>query len=246
MNGQACREYRSVARGVHADLFNENTVLVKRIAHHLAARLPSSVDVDDLVQAGLIGLMDAARNYDPAQGASFETFASIRIRGAMLDEIRRNDWMPRSVHRGMRQAAAATHRIEQSKGRPATAAEVASMLDMPLSDYQRLLENAARGQIFSLDEQIENVGEPRLAANADPAEKPLEQEEFRRELAEAIAALPEREKLLMSLYYEQELNMREIAAVFGVTESRVCQLHGQAVVRLRARLAHWQPQDLLE
>lgn len=241
MTLRACSEYRAVAAAENTldTLVREHAELVRKIAHHLAFRLPDSVDVNDLVQAGMIGLMEAARQYVPGQGASFPTFASIRIRGSMLDEVRRGDWVPRSVHRSMRDLSAAVRRVEQRVGRAAKAAEVAQEMGISLDDYHRILESAARGRVFSLDEKVEESGEPVFAENAPPAEQELERAEFRSELARAIQGLPEREKLLLSLYYEQELNMREIAAVMGVTESRICQLHGQAMARLRARLGDW-------
>lgn len=236
MNMQAQREYRSAQRAADADVVTRHSELVRRIAHHLAARLPASVDVDDLVQAGMIGLIEAARHYDASQGAAFETYASIRIRGAMIDEIRRGDWVPRSVHRRVREAAEATRRIEQTSGRAANATEVAAALEMPLDDYHKLMEGAARGHLLSLDAHVEDEGEPRIADGGPTPERRLAREQFNAELATAIDGLPEREKLVLSLYYEQELNLREIGAVIGVTESRVCQIHGQAMVRLRARL----------
>lgn len=241
-----CDQVADHAYGLVVGRVNEHSDLVRRIAHHLAARLPASVDVGDLVQAGMLGLMEAARQFDSNNGASFTTYASIRIRGAMLDEMRRGDWVPRSVHRGVRAAAEATRRVEHCKGRSATAAEVAAAMDMPLAEYRKLLENAARGRVLSLDEQIEQSGESRFAHSAPPAERELEQVEFRRDLAAAIAALPQREKLLLSLYYEQEMNLREIGAVLGVSESRVCQIHGQAIVRLRGRLDRWSAADAVE
>lgn len=247
MMSQACNEYRMVASGGSAaEIVNQHTELVRRIAHHLAARLPSSVDVGDLIQAGMIGLIEAARQFNADQGASFQTYASIRIRGAMIDEIRKSDWVPRSVHRRMREAAEATRRIEQRKRRAATPAEVAAEMDMPLPEYQKLLEGAARGHVLSLDAQTEENGEPRLANDEPPPERHLDRAQFQEGLAEAIASLPEREQLVLSLYYEQEMNLREIGAVLGVSESRVCQVHGQAMVRLRARLAEWSDSDVLE
>jgi len=241
----AAREYQAVQRASAPDPVLEHAELVRRIAHHLAARLPASVDVDDLIQAGMIGLIEASRSYDADQGASFETYASIRIRGAMIDETRRGDWVPRSVHRRARAAAAAIREIEQETGRPASAQEVAERLELPLADYMRLLEDASRGHVLSLDSHVEDHGESepmvegRLAA---PHEVAI-QGEFGRELATAIDHLPEREKLVLSLYYEQELNLKEIGAVLGVSESRVCQLHGQAVVRLRGRLTAFELAD---
>ncbi len=230
-------QYRAVQRSASAEVVERHAELVRRIAHHLAARLPASVEVDDLVQAGMLGLIEAARNFDSDQGASFETYASIRIRGAMIDEIRRSDWTPRSVHRRSREAAEATRRIEQSTGRAATGGEIAKALGLGPEDYARLLEDSASGQVLSLDSHIEDHGEVHVPAGpACSPERGLQAAEFRRALAGAIEQLPEREQLVLSLYYEQELNLREIGAVLGVSESRVCQIHGQAVLRLRARL----------
>ncbi|GHH46245.1 MULTISPECIES: RNA polymerase sigma factor FliA [Gammaproteobacteria] len=233
----AAAQYKAVQRAGSADNVYQHADLVRRIAHHLAARLPASVEIDDLIQAGMIGLIEASRSYDADQGASFETYASIRIRGAMIDEIRRGDWVPRSVHRRARDAAATIRRIEQETGRAASATEVAAAMDMPLPDYLRLMEDAARGQVLSLESRIEDHGELDTTAKGGPTpQQMVERGEFGRELSKAISQLPEREQLVLSLYYEQELNLKEIGAVLGVSESRVCQIHGQAMVRLRGRL----------
>ena len=230
-------QYRAVQRSASAEVVEQHADLVRRIAHHLAARLPSSVEVDDLVQAGMLGLIEAARNFDGDQGASFETYASIRIRGAMIDEIRKGDWTPRSVHRRSREAAEATRRIEQTTGRAATGAEVAEALGLGPEEYARLLEDAVSGQVLSLDSHIDDHGDVHVAAAGSYSpERQHQAAEFRQQLAAAIGQLPEREQLVLSLYYEQELNLREIGAVLGVSESRVCQIHGQAVIRLRSRL----------
>lgn len=235
-------QYRAVQRSASVEVVERHADLVRRIAHHLAARLPPSVEVDDLVQAGMLGLIEASRNYDPEQGASFETYASIRIRGAMIDEIRRGDWTPRSVHRRAREAAEVTRAIEQRTGRAATAQQVAGALNMSPEEYNRLLEDAACGQVLSLESHIEDNGEPRLAVRGGPTpQRELEQGQFQAALGEAIGLLPEREQLVLSLYYEQELNLREIGAVLGVSESRVCQIHGQAMLRLRGRLGDFRP-----
>ena len=233
----ATAQYRAVQRNNANDVVTQHADLVRRIAHHLAARLPASVEVDDLIQAGMIGLIEASRSYDSDQGASFETYASIRIRGSLIDEIRRGDWVPRSVHRRARDAAAAVRKIEQNTGRAAAATEVAAAMEMPLPDYLRLMEDAARGQVLSLESRIEDHGELDTTAKGGPnPQQMMERGEFGRELGKAIGQLPEREQLVLSLYYEQELNLKEIGAVLGVSESRVCQIHGQAVVRLRGRL----------
>jgi len=243
MSLAAAAEYRAVQRSCASDAVARHADLVRRIAHHLAARLPASVEVDDLIQAGMIGLIEASRSYDPDQGASFETYASIRIRGAMIDEIRRGDWVPRSVHRRARDAAAAVREIEQTTGRAATPQEVAARLDMSLPEYLRLLEDASRGQVLSLDSHVEDHGEVQVHSGAPTPQQALERADFGRELAAAIGQLPEREQLVLSLYYEQELNLKEIGAVLGVSESRVCQIHGQAVLRLRARLSQYELSD---
>jgi len=236
MNGPAA--YAAVQRLDQADLVERYAALVKRIAYHLVSRLPPSVQVDDLIQAGMIGLLEAAAHYDPGQGASFETYAGIRIRGAMLDEIRRSDWTPRSVHRKARQVAEAMRAIEHEKGRDARDVEVAQALGISLEEYYRILQDAAGCRIFSLDETDTGEEPPEPGGGEDPLAA-VEDQAFREALAEAIAGLPERERLVMSLYYEEELNLREIGEVLGVSESRVCQIHGQALMRLRARMSGW-------
>ena len=237
-------QYRAVQRSASVEVVERHADLVRRIAHHLAARLPASVEVDDLVQAGMLGLIEAARNFDSEQGASFETYASIRIRGAMIDEIRKGDWTPRSVHRRTREAAEVTRQIEQTTGRAATGAEVAQALGLAPEEYARLLEDAVSGQVLSLDSHIDDHGEPNVAAGAAYSpERRLQAAEFRQALAAAIGQLPEREQLVLSLYYEQEMNLREVGAVLGVSESRVCQIHGQAMLRLRSRLGEFGSAD---
>lgn len=219
----------------------EYTPLVKRIAYHLMSRLPSSVQQDDLIQAGMIGLLEALRNYDASQGASFQTYARIRVRGAMLDEIRKNDWAPRSVHRKARMVAEVVRNIEHETGRDARDQEIAKALDVSLKDYHRLLQDASGHRVFSYDELgVESHGgaESMCAKVQGPLEG-LQSEDFKRSLADAIAGLPERERLVMTLYYDEELNLREIGAVLGVSESRVCQIHSQAVIRLQSRMTHW-------
>ena len=215
--------------------------LVKRIAYHLMSRLPPSVQQDDLVQAGMIGLLEAMRNYDASQGASFQTYARIRIRGAMLDEIRKNDWAPRSVHRKARLVASVVREIENQTGRDARDHEIAKALDVTLEEYHHLLQEASGHRVFSYEElDVESHGGVTSLTDRDkgPLEG-LQREDFKKGLAEAIAGLPERERMVMSLYYDEELNLREIGAVIGVSESRVCQIHSQAVIRLQSRMAHW-------
>jgi RNA polymerase sigma factor for flagellar operon FliA len=219
-------------------LVQEYAPLVKRIANHLRARLPDGIEVDDLVQVGLIALLDAARQYSPAKGASFETYAGIRVRGAMLDEVRATDWTPRSVYRRQRELTAAIQAVENRTGQAADARAIAAELGVPLEEYHQLVGQATACRVFSLD-ATDDDGEGMAGQLPDPDAGPaeaLESEELRGEVAAAIRSLPEREALVMSLYYDEELNLKEIGAVLGVTESRVCQLHGQALARLRARV----------
>lgn len=224
-----------------ADLVSRYTPLVKRIAHHLISRLPRSVQLDDLVQAGMIGLLEAARNYDPAQGASFETYSGIRIRGSMLDEIRKGDWAPRSLHRKTRQLSKAVQEIEAEKGRDARDVEVAERMGMSLGEYYQVLNDASAHKMFNFDDVpslIDSTSEG-LSQRLSVPHEDMEKQRFQEHLVEAIAGLPERERIVMSLYYDDELNLREVGEVLGVSESRVCQIHAQALVRLRARMSEW-------
>jgi RNA polymerase sigma factor for flagellar operon FliA len=218
------------------DLVTRHAPLVKRIAGHLLSRLPPSVQADDLIQAGLIGLLEAAKNYDAKHGASFETYAGIRIRGAMLDEIRRNNWAPRSVFRKARRIAEVIREIEGRKGRDANDQEVAEAMGISLEDYHQLLQEASGHSLFS----FEDLGEAEMQSGHVPSPfENLEADSFKRGLADAIRGLPERERLVLSLYYDEELNLREIGEVLGVSESRVSQIHSQSVLRLQARMSNW-------
>jgi RNA polymerase sigma factor for flagellar operon FliA len=215
--------------------------LVKRIAYHLVGRLPPSVEVADLIQAGMLGLLEAASHFTADRGASFETYAGIRIRGAMLDALRKLDWAPRSVHRKARAAAAAVREIEAEFGREARDSEIAEHMGVSIGEYHRIVQDAASCRLTSLDDSGGDDESP-INRTADDGPDPfghIVDEGFRKALAAAIEELPERERMVMSLYYDDELNLKEIGAVLKVTESRVCQLHGQALVRLKARLVAW-------
>jgi len=239
VNGLAT--YTAVQEQDSDSLVIQHAPLVKRIAYHLINRLPPNVQSDDLIQAGMIGLLEASRNYDPNQGASFETYAGIRIRGAMLDEIRRSDWTPRSVHRKARMVADAMRSIENEQGRDARDVEVANALELSLQQYHKILQDASGCRVFSL-EDLQAVGElPQGRSNSSisgPFEG-MQRDAFKRALADSIAGLPERERLVIALYYDEELNLREIGQILGVSESRVCQIHSQATLRLRSRLSEW-------
>jgi RNA polymerase sigma factor for flagellar operon FliA len=219
--------------------------LVKRIAHHLMARLPANVLVEDLIQNGMIGLLDAIARYEQGLGAQFETYASQRVRGAMLDGLRENDWLPRQLRRDMRRVENTLRQLEQQNGRPPTEGELAENLDMSLAEYQHLMQEARGHQLIYLEDFAADDGEDFLARHlGSSAQEPsalLEDQELRQGVTKAIRALPEREQLLMALYYDEELNLKEIGDIMGVTESRVCQLHSQAISRIRGRLFGQKP-----
>lgn len=244
MSVQQYSMYQTEKKVDYNQLVDDHAVLVKRIAHHLLARLPDSVQLDDLVQSGMIGLFEAAQNYDNAKGASFETYAGIRIRGSMLDEVRKGDWIPRSVHRNSRRIADAIREIEMREGRDAQDQEVATSLGMSLDDYYALLKDTHGSRLFSFEELMEQGNGELQDYQVSHSQSPLpamdvEHDQLNLHLAEAIKQLPEREQLVLSLYYDEELNLKEIGAVLGVSESRVSQIHSQAALRLRSKLRDW-------
>lgn len=217
-------------------LLEQHLPLVRRQALNLRTRLPPSVDLDDLIQAGTIGLLDAMKRYDPTQGVSFATFASQRIRGAMLDELRSRDWVPRSVRRVSREVDATLRQLEQRLGRPPEEREMAAALGVELAEYQRMLLDTNGSYLVALDEMSDEELDARSSEHSASPFVAFADERNRERLVKAIEALPERERLVLALYYQEELNLKEIGAVLGVSESRVCQLHSQAVARLRQRL----------
>lgn len=223
------------------DVIKKYATLVKRIAYHLMARLPSSVVVDDLIQAGMVGLLEASKNYKAELGASFETYAGIRIRGSMLDELRRNDWAPKSVHRKTREMAEVVRAVEGRTGRDARDDEVAAEMGITLDEYYKILQDSSSARMFAFEEL--GVDEEALESGMiESASKPfdeIDRERFKVKLYDAIASLPERERMVVTLYYDSELNLREIGSVVGVSESRISQLLSQAMIRLRARMKDW-------
>ena len=225
----------------HEQMVEKHAPLVKRVAYHLMGRMPASVQVDDLIQAGMVGLLEAINNYDGSKGASFETYARIRIQGAMIDEVRRGDWTPRSVYRKARMLAEAVRVVENREGREARPEEVARELDLSLDEYNSILRDTSGCHVLSFDEingDEWNHEPEHESGNSGPLPE-LQKHRFKESLAEAIAGLPEREQLVMSLYYDDEFNLREIGEVLGVSEARVCQIHGQALTRLRSRMRDW-------
>jgi RNA polymerase sigma factor FliA len=210
------------------DQVRQYAPLVRRIAHQMIARLPANVELDDMIQAGMMGLMDAMGRFEEGQGTAFEVYAASRIRGAMLDELRAGDWLPRSARKSQRDIENAIHRLEQRLKRAPTEAEIARELGLPVGEYQEMLNDARGAQLIYFEdiggglEDEENYLERHVAdGGAEPSEI-LRDKRFRTALVGAIEELPERERLLMSMYYEQDMNLREIGAVMGVTESRVC------------------------
>jgi len=221
-------------------LMTAHAPLVKRIAYYVMGRLPSSVQLDDMVQAGMIGLFEALKAYDTARGASFETYARIRIQGAMLDEVRRCDWTPRSVYKKSRQLAEAVRMVEKNKGRDARDSEVAELMGLKMEEYNTLVKEAAGCQILSFDDiSASGEVETQVPGHISGPYQELQEDFFKHGLAQNIANLPERERMVMALYYDEEFNLREIGEILGVTEGRVCQIHGQALIRLRARMTDW-------
>jgi RNA polymerase sigma factor for flagellar operon FliA len=223
------------------ELMTQYAPLVKRIAFHMMGRLPSNVQLDDMVQAGMIGLFEALKGYDMSRGASFETYARIRIRGAMLDEVRRGDWTPRSVYRKSRQLSEAIREVEEREGRDAKDSEIAELLNLDMQEYCSLVKEAAGCQLLSYEDIVSTGGnkEEASAAQIQGPYQELQEEDFKRGLVDKIATLPERERMVMALYYDEEFNLREIGEILGVSEGRVCQIHGQALARLRARMSEW-------
>lgn len=218
-------------------LIKTHALMVKRIAYHLAGRLPRSVQMDDLMQAGMLGLLEAVRHYDETKGASFETYAAIRIRGYMLDEVRRNDWVPRSVYRNARMISVAVHLVENRLGRDAKDQEIAAELGITLQEYHDMLNDSNGAHLYGFEDL--GVTDDMLMDDEEHAYEPhlnVLRADMKMHLADIIDSLPRNERLVLSLYYEHELNLKEIGDILGVTESRVSQIHSQATHRIKARL----------
>jgi RNA polymerase sigma factor for flagellar operon FliA len=225
-------------------MLHQYSPLVRRLAHQMIAKLPANVEIDDLIQVGMIGLTDALSRFDAGQGVQFETFATQRIRGAMLDELRGADWLSRGTRKQQRDIESAVHRLEQRLGRAPAESEIAKEMGMTLPAYQEMLGKVRGTQLIYLEDMSGDDGDSDYLDRhvADEGNDPLslmEDHRMREALVEAIKNLPEREQYVMSMYYEQDMNLKEIAAVLGVTESRVCQLHSQSIARLRVKLREW-------
>jgi len=219
------------------ELVAKHAPLVKRIAYHLLAKLPDTVLVEDLIQAGMLGLLEASHNFSDSHGASFTTYAGIRIRGAMLDDVRRNDWTPRSVHRKAREITKVMQQIEQKTGRDARDTEIAELLEITLDEYHKILNDSSCCRLFSTNDL---QGDNDRSTSENILEN-INEADFRVALIDEIAGLPERERLVISMYYDDELNLKEIGKVLNVSESRACQINNQAMLRLKSRLSHFSP-----
>ncbi len=223
-------------------LLDQHAALVKKLAYQLKAKLPPSVELDDLIQAGMMGLLDAVNKYEDGHGAQFETYAAQRIRGSMLDELRNADWLPRSIRKNMRDVENTITQLEQQLGRSPSENEVAKGMSLSLDKYYEKLSHCSGHQLVYFEDFHDPDGNGEHFLDRfikDEGGNPLEsllESDFKEALIVAIDGLPEREKILMGLYYEQEMNLKEIGAIMGVSESRVCQLHSQATGRLRATL----------
>ncbi|PCI22421.1 MAG: RNA polymerase sigma factor FliA [Piscirickettsiaceae bacterium] len=235
MNGIAM--YTNLQAKDAGELVAKHAPLVKRIAYHLLAKLPDNILVEDLIQAGMLGLLEASQNYSDSHGASFATYAGIRIRGSMLDDVRRNDWAPRSVHRKAREIAKIMQQIEQKTGRDARDTEIAALLEITLDDYHKILLDSTCCRLFSTEDL---QGDNDQSTSENVLEN-VNDADFRVALIDAIAGLPERERLVISMYYDDELNLKEIGKVLNVSESRACQINNQAMLRLKSRLSHFSP-----
>lgn len=237
----------SIARDYAADqycdrerLFEDNLKLVKSIAQHICVRLPAGYALDDLIQVGLIGLLEASKVYDSSLGASFKSYASIRVRGAIMDELRRQSWVPRSVQQKSRKLSQAIQKVEGRLGRAASDREIAEQMDESIDEYFTTLEMVSGCTVFSLDDE-DNSFEP--ASEDEIQLNNIQDDAVKKKLAEVIGSLPYQEKMVVALYYDKELNLKEIGEVLEVSESRVCQIHSQAVSRMRARMRQWMQED---
>jgi len=221
-----------------SELITRHLELVQKIAYHLMARLPASVLADDLVQSGMIGLLEAARNFDASKGASFETFAGIRIRGAMLDEMRKGDWVPRSVHKNSRTIASAIDAVEKQSGEDAKEIDVANYLQISLSEYQKMLQDVNCGKLIA----YEDLPSPddmfaQSSKTFDSTFDSVADDQFTLQLSRMIEQLPQREALVLSLYYDEEMNLKEIGLILEVSESRVSQILSQAIHKLKSKIS---------
>ena len=223
-------------------LINQYQDLVRQAARVMSGKLASSVQIDDLVQSGMMGLMDAWKNFDPKRGVPFEGFAMLRIKGAMLDDLRKSDWVPRAVHRESRQINEAIHVLEQKKQGPVHDQEVSDSLGITVQEYQKLLASINYRVLLSSDELSELYGEDAYrsdrANGTNNPEDCVESIDFNNYLSGLVDHLSRQEKMVLKLYYNDDLNLKEISDILRVSESRVSQIHSQAVKMLRENISN--------
>ena len=248
------KDYRStVDPKVKDEIIIEYAPLVKYIAQKIASRLPSNIELDDLISCGVIGLMDAIQKFDPSRDNKFKTYAEFRVRGAILDELRAQDWVPRSVREKSKLVEKAYAKLESELGRPATDEEMCKELDCTQDEFHDLLNKAKSVSLLNIDDSASfNRGDKKLMAGLmedNRSNNPFSAVSYknsRDKIKEGIMALPEKQRLVLSLYYYEDLNLKEIGQVLDVTESRVSQLHTQAIMKLRGKLKNVfeSPEDL--
>ncbi|MEA4849766.1 MAG: FliA/WhiG family RNA polymerase sigma factor [Clostridiaceae bacterium] len=229
---------KTKATGIREELILKYTYLVKYVAGRLYASYGNNVEFDDLVSYGIFGLIDAIDKYDFARGVKFETYAQLRIRGAIIDQLREIDWLPRSVRQKSKELEKAYYELESKLGRPATDEEVADSFGLSVEDFQKKIQNITAYSIVSLDDLLEQKREVTSSEEDKQVETPenvVENEELREILASTINTLPEKEKKVVSLYYYEELTYKEIGKLLNISESRVSQLHTKAIIRLKNR-----------
>ncbi|EQC47220.1 FliA/WhiG family RNA polymerase sigma factor [Bacteriovorax sp. Seq25_V] len=238
------KDYRStVDPKVKDEIVVEYAPLIKYIAQKIASRLPANIELDDLISCGVIGLMDAIEKFDPSRDNKFKTYAEFRIRGAILDELRAQDWVPRSIREKAKVIDRAYSKLEAELGRPATDEEMCAELEMSKEDFHDMLNKAKSVSILNIDDSATfNRNDKRTMAGMNEDSKHVNpftavaNKNFRDKIKEGISQLPEKQRLVLSLYYYEDLNLKEIGQVLDVTESRVSQLHTQAVSKLKAKL----------
>ena len=230
---------QQVSHQSHDAVVQQYSQLVKRIAYHLRMHLPQSILLDDLIQAGMLGLLEAAKHYDASKGASFETYAGIRIRGSMLDEVRSNEWVPRSVYRNSRLINEAIKKVENRLGREAKDKEIADEMQLELDEYYELSHDSLSSHLYGFEDL--GIDEARLKNEATNSNEPHERvlhDDLAQHLADLVKNLPRQEQLVLALYYERDLNLKEIGDVLEVSESRVSQIHSQAMAHLKKQIVN--------
>ena len=241
----AKEKYDEIPASIKEEVILEHTPLVRYIVNRIAVRLPSHIDLDDLQSTGVIGLMDAIDKYDPEKNCKFKTYAEFRIKGAILDQLRALDWVPRSVRQRSRKLESAYGELEQQLGRTATETEVAESMGLDMEKFHTLVNQVRGISMINLEEirgtnadgesagTFSDVIEDTSSENPFDSIKLLESKNL---ISDTIGSMPEKERLVVSLYYYEDLNMKEIGSILGITESRVCQIHTKAVMRLRGKL----------